>query len=152
MTIYKNKTSLFLMSLFLGIALFLSGCGKETKNIDCTPDTGEKVEATLQLGDDFDMKYTSGVLMVYQKQKLMMQIAFIDEDQRQKHLDRVKNTNMSQVWQEEGKTISYQMASNQGLVNYFIFPVGEKTYAYAATYLPKDAAEGVMKRVELKKE
>ena len=79
--------------------------------------------------------------MVYQKKKVMLQVAFINEEQRKSHIDHMRNSNMTEVLQEEGQSISYKKASAQGLVNYFIFPVGEKTYAYAATYLPEEAAK-----------
>lgn len=145
MTITNKQTWFWVW--ILSVVLLLSGCGKEAKTVDLKPETGEAVQATLDTGDDFDMEYTSGVLMVYQKKKVMMQVAFLNEEQRQGQLDRMRTGNMSRVLKEDGKSISYEMASAQGLVNYYIFPVGEKTYAYGATYLPPEAADKVWQRL-----
>ena len=151
MSLINKEKSLYVMGLILAILLILSGCGKDRKEINVKADTGETVQATLQLGDDFDMNESSGVLMVYQKKKVMLQVAFINEEQRKTHIDHMRNSNMTEVLQEEGKSISYKKASAQGLVNYFIFPVGEKTYAYEATYLPEEAAKSVLNRLEFQK-
>ena len=62
----------------------------------------------------------------------------------------MRDGNMSRVLKEEGERISYERTDAQGLVNYFIFPVGEKTYAYCATYLPEKTAEDVLGRMTLK--
>lgn len=145
MAITNKQTWLWMV--VVSVMLLLSGCGKGTKTLDLKPETGEAVQATLDTGDDFDMEYTSGVLMVYQKKKVMMQVAFLNEEQRQGQLARMRNGNMSRVLKEEGKSISYEMASAQGLVNYYIFPVGEKTYAYGATYLPPEGADKVWERL-----
>ena len=149
MTIDKNNFYIALWGLFLCVILFLTGCGKESQEIvACKAETGETIQAVLDTKDDFHMKYTSGVLMVYQKKKLMMQIAFLDDKQRQAQVDHMREGNMSRVLKEDGKRISYERTDAQGLVNYFIFPVGEKTYAYGATYLPEEAAESVLQRMK----
>ena len=138
------------VGLFLCALLLLTGCGKESpETAECKVETGETIQAVLDTKDDFHMKYTSGVLMVYQKKKLMMQIAFLDDKQRQAQVDHMREGNMSRVLKEEGKRISYERTDAQGLVNYFIFPVGEKTYAYGATYLPEETAESVLQRLTL---
>ena len=148
MTIYKNHITIYLIGLLCCVVFLLTGCSPEQKNIDIKADTGETIQATLALQDNFDMKESSGVLMVYQKKKLMMQIAFLDDKQRQAQVDHMREGNMSRVLKEEGKRISYERTDAQGLVNYFIFPVGEKTYAYGATYLPEEAAESVLQRMK----
>lgn len=145
MTITNRQTWFWV--ILLSVVLFLSGCGKETKTLDLKPETGETLQATLDLGEDFDMKYTSGVLMVYQKKKLMMQVAFLNEEQRKAQVDHMRQGNMSRVLKEDGKSISYEMTNAQGLVNYYIFPVGHETYAYGATYLPPEAADKVWQRL-----
>lgn len=145
MTITNRQA--WLWALVFSVVLLLTGCGKEMKTLDLKPDTGETVQATLDMGEDFDMKYVSGVLMVYQKKKLMLQVAFLDEAQRQAQLDHMREGNMSRVLKEEGQSISYEMTNAQGLVNYYIFPVGNQTYAYGATYLPPEAADKVWQRL-----
>ena len=150
MTIGRN-VYISVVGLFLCALLLLTGCGKETpETAECKAETGETIQAVLDTKDDFHMKYTSGVLMVYQKKKLMMQIAFLNEEQRQAQVDHMRDGNMSRVLKEEGKRISYEKTDAQGLVNYFIFPVGETTYAYCATYLPEKTAESVLQRLTLK--
>lgn len=135
--------------LFLLLCLLagsLTACGSEKKTISLAPDTGEALEVTLDGGDGYSMDHVNGVLMVYQKKKLMMQIALIsreqEEDQR-KSLPQMPSI----IHKEDKDSMTYSIAGPKGMVNYYIYPVGEKTWAYGATYLPPEAAEKVLARI-----
>ncbi len=143
------KRGLILLSLFV-MALGLSACGSEKKTIAITPDTGEKIDVTLDGGDDFNMDYVNGVLMVYQKKKVMMRFAFITKDMaiaQKKSASKVP----SEIHRDEDSYIFFSAAGPEGMVDYYLFPVGDKTWAYGATHLPPEAAEKVMGRLHFNK-
>jgi hypothetical protein len=143
------KRGLVLLSLFV-MVLGLSACGSEKKTITITPDTGEKIDVTLDGGDHFDIDYVNGVLMVYQKKKVMIRFAFITKDMaiaQKKSVSKVP----SEIHRDEDSYIFFSAAGPEGMVDYYLFPVGDKTWAYGATHLPPEAAEKVMGRVHFEK-
>ena len=54
---------------------------------------------------------------------------------------------VADIYKQDGETFSYGMAGPQGLVNYYIEPIGNDTYLYAATYLPYDALTEAVSRL-----
>lgn len=138
-----------LFAFLLGAVLLLSaGCGKEETVSVQTP-AGQTVTASLDGGDDFSIREVSGTLSVYQKKKLMLRIAFITAAQRAQRIDHVKLMGGGQDYKEEGDTVSFTQAGQQGLIYTRIVPVGEDTYAFGSTYLPEEAADAVWKRVHM---
>ena len=51
------------LALCLGL---LAGCGMD-ESLIMTPETGEKIEVTLDRGDNFSMEETAGTVLVYQR-------------------------------------------------------------------------------------
>lgn len=140
----KLKAAALLLS-----ATLLAGCGLTDEKITMKPETGDEIQVTLDDGDDFSMKETSGIILVYQKKKVMMRCAFISKEQEQ--AQRASIINMPfEIHKEEDNYISYSMAGPDGMVNYYMYPVGEKTWLFAATHLPPEAADKVLSRIHFK--
>lgn len=95
------------------------------------------------------MEESSGVLVVYQKKKVMMRCAFISREQEQAQRASII-TMPFEIHKEEENYISYSMAGPDGMVNYYMYPVGKKTWLYAATHLPPEAADKVLSRIHFK--
>ena len=110
------------------------------------PETGENIQVTLDRGDDFSMEASSGVLLVYQKKKVMMRCAFISREQEQAQRASII-TMPFEIHREEENYISYSTAGPDGMVNYYTYPVGKKTWLYVATHLPPEAEEKVLSRI-----
>lgn len=140
----KLKAAALLLS-----ATLLAGCGLTDEKITMKPETGDEIQATLDGGDDFSMKETSGIILVYQKKKVMMRCAFISKDQEQAQRASII-TMPFEIHKEEDNYISYSMAGPDGMVNYYMYPVGEKTWLFAATHLPPEAADKVLSRIHFK--
>lgn len=140
----KLKAAALLLS-----ATLLAGCGLTDEKITMKPETGDEIQVTLDGGDDFSMKETSGIIMVYQKKKVMMRCAFISKDQEQAQRASII-TMPFEIHKEEDNYISYSMAGPDGMVNYYMYPVGEKTWLFAATHLPPEAADKVLSRIHFK--
>lgn len=132
-------------------AVLLAGCGLTDEKITMKPKTGESIQVTLDRGDDFSMEASSGVLLVYQKKKVMMRCAFISREQEQAQRASII-TMPFEIHREEENYISYSMAGPDGMVNYYMYPVGKKTWLYAATHLPPEAAEKVLSRIHFKED
>lgn len=130
-------------------ATLLAGCGLTDEKITMKPETGDEIQVTLDGGDDFSMKETSGIILVYQKKKVMMRCAFISKDQEQAQRASII-TMPFEIHKEEDNYISYSMAGPDGMVNYYMYPVGEKTWLFAATHLPPEAADKVLSRIHFK--
>ena len=131
-------------------AVLLAGCGLTDEKITMKPETGENIQVTLDRGDDFSMEASSGVLLVYQKKKVMIRFAFITKDMaiaQKKSVSKVP----SEIHRDEDSYIFFSAAGPEGMVDYYLFPVGDKTWAYGATHLPPEAAEKVMGRVHFEK-
>ena len=140
----KLKAAALLLS-----ATLLAGCGLTDERITMKPETGDEIQVTLDGGDDFSMKETSGIILVYQKKKVMMRCAFISKDQEQAQRASII-TMPFEIHKEEDNYISYSMAGPDGMVNYYMYPVGEKTWLFAATHLPPEAADKVLSRIHFK--
>lgn len=140
----KLKAAALLLS-----ATLLAGCGLTDEKITMKPETGDEIQVTLDGGDDFSMKETAGTIMVYQKKKVMMRCAFISKDQEQAQRASII-TMPFEIHKEEDNYISYSMAGPDGMVNYYMYPVGEKTWLFAATHLPPEAADKVFSRIHFK--
>ena len=140
----KLKAAALLLS-----ATLLAGCGLTDEKITMKPETGDEIQVTLDGGDDFSMKETAGTIMVYQKEKVMMRCAFISREQEQAQRASII-TMPFEIHKEEDNYISYSMAGPDGMVNYYMYPVGEKTWLFAATHLPPEAADKVLSRIHFK--
>lgn len=140
----KLKAAALLLS-----ATLLAGCGLDDEKITMKPETGDEIQVTLDGGDDFSMKETSGIILVYQKKKVMMRCAFISKEQEQAQRASII-TMPFEIHKEEDNYISYSMAGPDGMVNYYMYPVGEKTWLFAATHLPPEAADKVLSRIHFK--
>lgn len=140
----KLKAAALLLS-----ATLLAGCGLTDEKITMKPETGEEIQVTLDGGDDFSMKETSGTILVYQKKKVMMRCAFISKEQEQAQRASII-TMPFEIHREDDHYISYSMAGPDGMVNYYMYPVGEKTWLFAATHLPPEAADKVLSRIHFK--
>ncbi len=140
----KLKAAALLLS-----ATLLAGCGLTDEKITMKPETGDEIQVTLDGGDDFSMKETSGIILVYQKKKVMMRCAFISKEQEQAQRASII-TMPFEIHREEDNYISYSMAGPDGMVNYYMYPVGEKTWLFAATHLPPEAADKVLSRIHFK--
>lgn len=140
----KLKAAALLLS-----ATLLAGCGLTDEKITMKPETGEEIQVTLDGGDDFSMKETSGIILVYQKKKVMMRCAFISKEQEQAQRASII-TMPFEIHREDDHYISYSMAGPDGMVNYYMYPVGEKTWLFAATHLPPEAADKVLSRIHFK--
>lgn len=143
-----NHLKLKAAALLLSAAL-LAGCGLTDEKITMKPETGDEIQVTLDGGDDFSMKETSGIILVYQKKKVMMRCAFISKDQEQAQRASII-TMPFEIHREDDHYISYSMAGPDGMVNYYMYPVGEKTWLFAATHLPPEAADKVLSRIHFK--
>lgn len=130
-------------------ATLLAGCGLTDEKITMKPETGDEIQVTLDGGDDFSMKETSGIILVYQKKKVMMRCAFISKEQEQAQRASII-TMPFEIHREDDHYISYSMAGPDGMVNYYMYPVGEKTWLFAATHLPPEAADKVLSRIHFK--
>ena len=130
-------------------ATLLAGCGLTDEKITMKPETGDEIQVTLDGGDDFSMKETSGIILVYQKKKVMMRCAFISKDQEQAQRASII-TMPFEIHKQEKDYISYSMAGPEGMVNYYMYPVGKKTWLFAATHLPPEAAEKVLSRIHFR--
>lgn len=142
----KLKAAALLLS-----ATLLAGCGLTDEKITMKPETGDEIQVTLDGGDDFSMKETSGIILVYQKKKVMMRCAFISKEQEQAQRASII-TMPFEIHREDDNYISYSMAGPDGMVNYYMYPVGKKTWLYAATHLPPEAAEKVLSRIHFKED
>lgn len=140
----KLKAAALLLS-----ATLLAGCGLTDEKITMKPETGDEIQVTLDGGDDFSLKETSGIILVYQKKKVMMRCAFISKDQEQAQRASII-TMPFEIHREDDNYISYSMAGPDGMVNYYMYPVGEKTWLFAATHLPPEAADKVLSRIHFK--
>lgn len=140
----KLKAAALLLS-----ATLLAGCGLTDEKITMKPETGDEIQVTLDGGDDFSMKETSGIILVYQKKKVMMRCAFISKEQEQAQRASII-TMPFEIHREDDHYISYSMAGPDGMVNYYMYPVGEKTWLFAATHLPPEAADKVLSRIHFK--
>ena len=140
----KLKAAALLLS-----ATLLAGCGLTDEKITMKPETGDEIQVTLDGGDDFSMEETAGTIMVYQKKKVMMRCAFISKEQEQAQRASII-TMPFEIHKEEDNYISYSMAGPDGMVNYYMYPVGEKTWLFAATHLPPEAADKVLSRIHFK--
>lgn len=140
----KLKAAALLLS-----ATLLAGCGLTDEKITMKPETGDEIQVTLDGGDDFSMKETSGIILVYQKKKVMMRCAFISKEQEQAQRASII-TMPFEIHREDENYISYSMAGPDGMVNYYMYPVGEKTWLFAATHLPPEAADKVLSRIHFK--
>ena len=140
----KLKAAALLLS-----ATLLAGCGLTDEKITMKPETGDEIQVTLDGGDDFSMQETAGTIMVYQKKKVMMRCAFISKDQEQAQRASII-TMPFEIHREDDHYISYSMAGPDGMVNYYMYPVGEKTWLFAATHLPPEAADKVLSRIHFK--
>lgn len=140
----KLKAAALLLS-----ATLLAGCGLTDEKITMKPETGDEIQITLDGGDDFSMKETSGIILVYQKKKVMMRCAFISKEQEQAQRASII-TMPFEIHREDDNYISYSMAGPDGMVNYYMYPVGEKTWLFAATHLPPEAADKVLSRIHFK--
>ena len=140
----KLKAAALLLS-----ATLLAGCGLIDEKITMKPETGDEIQVTLDGGDDFSMKETSGIILVYQKKKVMMRCAFISKEQEQAQRASII-TMPFEIHREDDHYISYSMAGPDGMVNYYMYPVGEKTWLFAATHLPPEAADKVLSRIHFK--
>lgn len=140
----KLKAAALLLS-----ATLLAGCGLTDEKITMKPETGDEIQVTLDGGDDFSMKETSGIILVYQKKKVMMRCAFISKDQEQAQRASII-TMPFEIHREDDHYISYSVAGPDGMVNYYMYPVGEKTWLFAATHLPPEAADKVLSRIHFK--
>lgn len=140
----KLKAAALLLS-----ATLLAGCGLADEKITMKPETGDEIQVTLDGGDDFSMKETSGIILVYQKKKVMMRCAFISKEQEQAQRASII-TMPFEIHREDDNYISYSMAGPDGMVNYYMYPVGEKTWLFAATHLPPEAADKVLSRIHFK--
>lgn len=140
----KLKAAALLLS-----ATLLAGCGLTDEKITMKPETGDEIQVTLDGGDDFSMKETSGIILVYQKKKVMMRYAFISKEQEQAQRASII-TMPFEIHREDDNYISYSMAGPDGMVNYYMYPVGEKTWLFAATHLPPEAADKVLSRIHFK--
>jgi hypothetical protein len=140
----KLKAAALLLS-----ATLLAGCGLTDEKMTMKPETGDEIQVTLDGGDDFSMKETSGIILVYQKKKVMMRCAFISKEQEQAQRASII-TMPFEIHREDDNYISYSMAGPDGMVNYYMYPVGEKTWLFAATHLPPEAADKVLSRIHFK--
>lgn len=140
----KLKAAALLLS-----ATLLAGCGLTDEKITMKQETGDEIQVTLDGGDDFSMEETAGTIMVYQKKKVMMRCAFISKDQEQAQRASII-TMPFEIHREDDHYISYSMAGPDGMVNYYMYPVGEKTWLFAATHLPPEAADKVLSRIHFK--
>lgn len=140
----KLKAAALLLS-----ATLLAGCGLTDEKITMKPETGDEIQITLDGGDDFSMKETSGIILVYQKKKVMMRCAFISKEQEQAQRASII-TMPFEIHREDDNYISYSMAGPDGMVNYYMYPVGETTWLFAATHLPPEAADKVLSRIHFK--
>lgn len=140
----KLKAAALLLS-----ATLLVGCGLTDEKITMKPETGDEIQVTLDGGDDFSMKETSGIILVYQKKKVMMRCAFISKEQEQAQRASII-TMPFEIHREDENYISYSMAGPDGMVNYYMYPVGENTWLFAATHLPPEAADKVLSRIHFK--
>lgn len=140
----KLKAAALLLS-----ATLLAGCGLTNEKITMKPETGDEIQVTLDGGDDFSMKETSGIILVYQKKKVMMRCAFISKEQEQAQRASIITVPF-EIHREDDNYISYSMAGPDGMVNYYMYPVGEKTWLFAATHLPPEAADKVLSRIHFK--
>lgn len=143
-----NHLKLKAAALLLSAAL-LAGCGLTDEKITMKPETGDEIQVTLDRGDDFSMEETAGTILVYQKKKVMMRCAFISKDQEQAQRASII-TMPFEIHREDDHYISYSMAGPDGMVNYYMYPVGEKTWLFAATHLPPEAADKVLSRIHFK--
>lgn len=140
----KLKAAALLLS-----ATLLAGCGLTDEKITMKPETGDEIQVTLDGGDDFSMEETAGTILVYQKKKVMMRCAFISKEQEQAQRASII-TMPFEIHREDDHYISYSMAGPDGMVNYYMYPVGEKTWLFAATHLPPEAADKVLSRIHFK--
>ena len=140
----KLKAAALLLS-----ATLLAGCGLTDEKITMKPETGDEIQVTLDGGDDFSMEEMAGTIMVYQKKKVMMRCAFISKEQEQAQRASII-TMPFEIHREDDHYISYSMAGPDGMVNYYMYPVGEKTWLFAATHLPPEAADKVLSRIHFK--
>lgn len=143
-----NHLKLKAAALLLSAAL-LAGCGLTDEKITMKPETGDEIQVTLDRGDDFSMEETAGTLLVYQKKKVMMRCAFISKEQEQAQRASII-TMPFEIHREDDHYISYSMAGPDGMVNYYMYPVGGKTWLFAATHLPPEAADKVLSRIHFK--
>ena len=78
-----------------------------------------------------------------------MRCAFISKDQEQAQRASII-TMPFEIHREDDHYISYSVAGPDGMVNYYMYPVGEKTWLFAATHLPPEAADKVLSRIHFK--
>lgn len=144
---------LFLSLLVILTVLFLiSGCGKKEETLTFTAPAGEKMEAFLDGSDGFHMENYSGTLLVYQKKKVMLKVAFLTKEQEQAQRASII-TLPFEIRKSEDNYISYGMAGPEGMVNYYMYPAfeGSDTWLFIATHLPKETAEKVQSRLHFRK-
>lgn len=146
----KRWPGLILSALAVFI-MILAGCGNEENpnSLTIPASTGEKIEVTLDTSDDFHMEKPNEVVLVYQKKKVMLRLAFISRDEEEKQRAAII-TMPFEIYEERDDYISYAAAGPQGMVTYYMYPVGEKTWLYAGTHLPKEAADKVLARLHFK--
>ena len=143
-----NHLKLKAASLLFSVVL-LAGCGLTDEKITMKPETGENIQVSLDRGADFSLDASAGGLVEYQKKKVMMRCAFISREQEQAQRASII-TMPFEIHKEEENYISYSMAGPDGMVNYYMYPVGKKTWLYAATHLPPEAADKVLSRIHFK--
>lgn len=151
MSTFIHKWPGLIISFLAVFILLLTGCGKEENpnSITIPASTGEKIEVTLDTSDDFHMEKPNEVLLVYQKKKVMLRLAFISKEEEIKQRSAII-TMPFEIYEERDDYISYAAAGSQGMVTYYMYPVGEKTWLYAGTHLPKEAADKVLSRLHFK--
>lgn len=134
-----------LMALFF-LAAF-AGCGNMSR-MDFKTESGEVIPVSLDDSDDFSMREKNGRLQILQKKKVMLTCEFIDKDAAKAKLDTMDQfRESSAVHSREGNSVAYEITGQKGRISYYLFPVTEKTYLYAYTYLPWDAADPVRARL-----
>lgn len=134
-----------LMALFFLVAF--AGCGKESR-MDFKTAGGEVIPVALDDSDDFSLREKNGRLEILQKKKVMLTCEFIDKDAAKAKLDTMDQfRESSAVHSRAGDSIAYEITGQKGRISYYLFPVSEKTYLYAYTYLPWDAADAVRGRL-----
>lgn len=149
LTIERRMLLSFLLAILF---LIISGCGKGEEVLTLASPSGEKIEVTLDGGDDFHMEELSGTLLVYQKKKVMLKVALLTKEQEEAQRASII-TMPFEIHKSETNYISYGMAGPEGMVNYYIYPAfeGSDTWLYIATHLPQDAAENVQNRLHFRK-
>ena len=80
---------------------------------------------------------------------MMLRCAVISEEQEKAQRASII-TMPFEIHKQEKDYISYSMAGPEGMVNYYMYPVGKKTWLFAATHLPPEAAEKVLSRIHFR--